>query len=59
MRPDPRPRFSVFVRYMVRFLLPASRRRERLARERTPYETPTYPAGTARPVALDSLTTLI
>jgi hypothetical protein len=44
---------------MVRFLLPASRRRKRPARERAPYATSTYPAGTARPIALDSLTMLI
>jgi hypothetical protein len=53
-----RPMFSVFVRYMVRFLLPASRRRKRPARERTPSATPTYPTGNGRPMSLDSLTTL-
>jgi hypothetical protein len=47
--------FSVFVRYLVRFLLPAARRRASPARERTPSATPTYPTGNGRPIALDSL----
>ncbi len=57
MTPMARPMFSVFVRYLVRFLLPASRRWRRSAGDRAAY-VPTYPVGNSRPVALDSLTTL-
>jgi hypothetical protein len=55
MMPMARPLFSVFVRYLVRFLLPASRRRTWPAHERTPSATPTYPTGNGRPTSLDSL----
>ena len=59
MRPAPRPLLSVFVRYLVRFLLPASVQRKAAPSERSPQTMPTYPTGNARPVALDSLTTRI
>ena len=59
MRPARRPLLSVFVRYLVRFLLPAPVQRKAPSREREPQTMPTYPTGNARPVALDSLTTLI
>ena len=59
MRPAARSPFSVFVRYLVRFLLPAPVRRQTAPRDPMPRTMPTYPTGNARPVSLDSLTTLL
>jgi hypothetical protein len=59
MRPEARSLFSVFIRYLVRFLRSASARRRAAHATRMPRAAPTYPSGAARPVSLDSLTTLI
>ena len=51
MRPAARLLFSVFVRYMVRFLRTASARREAAHGARTSHAAPTYPVGSSRPAA--------